>query len=80
VRVDGTDGGAIALEIWSLPKTAFGTFMAGIPAPLGIGTVELSDGSSVKGFICEANGTKGATDITNLGDWRSFLAQQDVPA
>ena len=28
----------------------------------------------------EANGTKGATDITNLGDWRSFLAQQDVPA
>ncbi|MFT4916374.1 MAG: allophanate hydrolase, partial [Yoonia sp.] len=80
VRVDGTDGGAIALEIWSLPKTAFGTFMAGIPAPLGIGTVALSDGSSVKGFICEANGTKGATDITNLGDWRSFLAQQDVPA
>ena len=80
VRVDGTDGGAIVLEIWSLPKTAFGTFMAGIPAPLGIGTVALSDGSSVKGFICEANGTKGATDITNLGDWRSFLAQQDVPA
>ena len=80
VRVDGTDGGAIALEIWSLPKTAFGTFIAGIPAPLGIGTVALSDGSSVKGFICEANGTKGATDITNLGDWRSFLAQQDVPA
>ena len=79
VRIDGADGGAIALEIWSLPKTAFGTFMAGIPAPLGIGTVELSDGSSVKGFICEANGTKGATDITNLGDWRSFLAQQDVP-
>jgi allophanate hydrolase len=80
VRIDGADSGAIALEIWSLPKTAFGTFMAGIPAPLGIGTVELSDGSSVKGFICEADGTKGATDITNLGDWRSFLAQQDVPA
>jgi allophanate hydrolase len=80
VRTDGGDGGAISLEIWSLPKTAFGAFMVGIPAPLGIGTVELSDGSSVKGFICEATATKGATDITNLGDWRRFLAQQDGPA
>ncbi|PUB17316.1 allophanate hydrolase [Yoonia sediminilitoris] len=76
----GDAGAAIALEIWSLPKTAFGTFMAGIPAPLGIGTVSLSDGSSVKGFLCEASGLDGATDITALGDWRSFLAQDAVPA
>jgi allophanate hydrolase len=54
--------------------------MAGIPAPLGIGTVALSDGASVKGFICEASGIKGATDITNLGDWRAYLAQGGVLA
>ncbi len=80
VRSDGADTGAIALEIWSLPTAAFGSFMARIPAPLGIGTIELSDGASVKGFICEASGTKGATDITALGDWRTYLAQTSVPA
>ena len=80
VRSDGPDIGSVALEIWSLPKSGFGTFMAGIPAPLGIGTVELSDGASVKGFICEASGTKGATDITALGDWRAYLAKTSVPA
>ena len=32
----------------------FGSFVAGIPAPLGIGTVELADGSQVQGFVCEA--------------------------
>ena len=73
LRVDGQQAGSIALEIWSLPHTAFGEFIAGIPAPLAIGTITLSDGSSVKGFICEAAGVKGATDITALGDWRAFL-------
>jgi allophanate hydrolase len=73
LRVDGPQAGSIALEIWSLPHTAFGEFIAGIPAPLAIGTITLSDGSSVKGFICEAAGVKGATDITALGDWRAFL-------
>lgn len=80
VRSDAPDAGAVTVEVWSLPKAAFGTFMAGIPAPLGIGTVALSDGVAVKGFICEASGTKGATDITELGDWRVYIAQSAVPA
>ncbi|MDF1727759.1 MAG: allophanate hydrolase [Sulfitobacter sp.] len=80
VRTSGPGTGPVAVEIWSLPIAAFGTFMAGIPAPLGIGTIALADGSSVKGFICEASGTKGATDITQLGDWRTYLEQQAVPA
>jgi allophanate hydrolase len=79
VRCDGPGTKTVALEIWSLPKSSFGIFMAGIPAPLGIGTIELSDGSFVKGFICESSGTKGATDITDLGDWRVYLAQKTVP-
>ncbi|MDG1066818.1 MAG: allophanate hydrolase [Sulfitobacter sp.] len=80
VRSDAADAGSVAVEVWSLPKVAFGQFMAGIPAPLGIGTVALSDGASVKGFICEASGAKGATDITHIGDWRAYLAQSVVPA
>lgn len=67
-------GASIALEVWALPRTAFGTFMAGIPSPLGIGTVALSDGNMVKGFLCEEAGTDGAEDITAFGGWRSYLA------
>ncbi|MEM9043633.1 MAG: allophanate hydrolase [Pseudomonadota bacterium] len=71
--VRGGQGASVALEIWSLPKPALGAFVEGIPAPLGIGSVELSDGSWVKGFLCESAGTKGATEISHLGDWRAYL-------
>ena len=53
-----------------------GAFMQTIPAPLAIGSVELADGTWVKGFVCEAEGAKGAQDITDLGDWRAYLARQ----
>jgi allophanate hydrolase len=65
-------GGAIAMEVWELPAKEFGSFVAGIPAPLGIGTVKLEDGSSVQGFVCEAIAAQGAEDITHLGSWRKF--------
>ncbi|MBX9942764.1 MAG: allophanate hydrolase [Reyranella sp.] len=66
-------GGAIALEVWSLPSAAVGAFVEQIPAPLGLGTVELEDGTSVKGFLCEAYATEGARDITALGGWRAYV-------
>ena len=47
---------------------------AEVPAPLAIGTVTLSDGSSVKGFVSEPRATEGAEDITHLGGWRAFIA------
>ena len=68
------DGGAISAEVWALPADGFGRFVAGIPAPLGIGTIELSDGTTAKGFLCESAGLDGATDITAKGGWRAFLA------
>jgi allophanate hydrolase len=80
VRREGSDAASIALEVWSLPKTALGTFIEGIPAPLGIGSIELSDGSWVKGFLCEASGTAGATDISHLGDWRAYTRQETAMA
>jgi allophanate hydrolase len=73
VRV--TEGGSpIALEVWEVPAAQFGSFVAGIPAPLGIGKVKLADGSEVPGFICEGIGIEGATDITHFGGWRAWLA------
>lgn len=74
VRSNDPDGVSVSLEIWSMPKSMFGLFIEAIPAPLGIGSIELSDGTWVKGFLCEASGTAGATDISHLGDWRAFLA------
>jgi len=73
VRV--SEGGqAIPLEVWEVPAEHFGSFVAGIPSPLGIGKVELADGRVVPGFICEGIGTEGATDITSFGGWRAYLA------
>jgi allophanate hydrolase len=69
------DGGAaIACEVWEMPASQFGSFVAGIPAPLGIGKLELVDGSSVNGFICEGIGIADAQDITEFGGWRAWLA------
>lgn len=67
------DGQSLAVEVWALPKSALADFMGGIPAPLGIGTVELEDGSSEKGFICEPLALNGARDITEFGGWRAFV-------
>ncbi len=66
-------GGAVELEVWGVPADQFGSFVAGIPAPLGIGKVELADGRQLPGFICEGIGSEGATDITHLGSWRAHL-------
>jgi allophanate hydrolase len=67
-------GAAIELEVWSVPLDQVGSFLAGIPAPLGLGTLELEDGTWEKGFICEGHAAQGARDITSLGGWRAFLA------
>lgn len=73
---DGNGSGGIEVEIWSLPSRAVGTFIAGIEAPLGIGTLRLEDGSSVKGFLCEAHAVAGAEDVTAFGGWRRFLTER----
>jgi allophanate hydrolase len=72
--VRGGDGAPIALEVWAMPLSRFGEFMEGIPSPLGIGTVHLEGGLTVKGFLCESAGLAGAEDITRFGGWRAFMA------
>jgi allophanate hydrolase len=71
---DEEGAGAIEVEVWELSLEAFGRFVAAIPAPLGIGTVALEDGSTVQGFLCEAATVRGARDVTAYGGWRGFLA------
>ena len=76
LRVGDNQGRAIKAEIWSLDPAGFGAFVAGIPAPLGIGTLRLADGGSAKGFLVEAQATIGAEDISALGGWRAYLARK----
>ena len=73
IRDDST-GVAIEVEVWQVPEENFGSFVAGIPAPLGIGKVELEDGRWLPGFICEAYGVIGARDISELGGWRQYMS------
>lgn len=73
------DGGsAIEVEVWELGLAEFGGFVAAIPPPLGIGSVELADGTMVRGFVCEPYGLTDARDITRFGGWRAFLASGDA--
>lgn len=75
LRVAKGKGEKIAVELWALSAEAFGTFVAGIPAPLGIGTLRLDDGTTAKGFLVEAEAVNGARDISSYGSWRSFMAE-----
>jgi allophanate hydrolase len=72
---DGTGPGNIEVEIWEMEEGAFGSFVALIPAPLGIGTLTLADGSTVKGFLCESHAIRDAEDITGFGGWRAWLSR-----
>lgn len=74
IRVAPGAGFAIATEVWALPPEGFASFVAAIPAPLGIGTLLLADGSRPKGFLAEPEGLHGATDISHHGGWRAFLS------
>ncbi|KAH7367204.1 urea amidolyase [Plectosphaerella cucumerina] len=74
------DGGAIEVEVWDMPNAHVASFLKTIPTPLGIGSVELQDGSWAHGFVCEPYGLEGATDITSYGGWRAFMASQGVGA
>ena len=74
LRVAQGEGEPIAVELWSLDEAAFGSFVAAIPAPLGIGTLCLTDGGTAKGFLVEAEAVRGARDISGYGSWRAFCA------
>jgi allophanate hydrolase len=74
LRVAAGQGTSVALEIWALSAAGFGRFVAAVPSPLSIGTVQLADGRSAKGFLVESDAVNGARDISDFGGWRKFVA------
>jgi len=79
MRIADGSGLPIETEVWAMPPEGFGTFVAGIPAPLGIGAVRLADGTNPKGFVVEAQEIGGARDISVFGGWRRYIAGPPAP-
>jgi allophanate hydrolase len=72
------DGGAaVAGELWLLPPLALARLLAGLPGPMALGPVDLEDGATHVGFLCEPAATAGCADITGFGGWREYLAGVD---
>lgn len=67
-------GRCIEVEVWEMPSTELGSFLNGIGAPLGLGKVELADGTVENAFICEHGALADARDISEFGGWRAYLA------
>ncbi len=81
VKVRDGSGKSIYLEVFKLPIENVGRFLQLIPPPLGLGTVDLEDGESVKGFICEGyvatdNSGFEVQDISHLQNWLDFVKQR----
>ena len=76
VRSPGFAGVGMEVEVWAMPTIHFGSFVAAVPSPLGIGSVQLANGSVVKGFLCEPFALETATEITRFGGWRAYLASR----
>lgn len=74
VRVGPDEGRAIEVDVWALAPEAFADFVVNVPPPLCIGTVELADGSTSAGFLCEPRALDGAQDVTAHGGWRHYRA------
>ncbi|HEY8911545.1 MAG TPA: hypothetical protein VIM51_14930 [Desulfosporosinus sp.] len=67
-----SSGASIQIEIWEMPVNKFGDFVSKIPSPLGIGKIELLDGSEISGFVCEAYACESSENITTTGSWRNI--------
>jgi allophanate hydrolase len=76
IRDLSAQGQGIELEVWAMPEESFGSFVAAVPPPLSIGSVELADATYVKCFLCESFALKSAEEITAFGGWRNYVSHR----
>ncbi|MFH5211862.1 allophanate hydrolase [Antrihabitans sp. NCIMB 15449] len=62
-------GVSIVGEKWVLSASALGDFLAELPTPMLLGSVELQDGSWITGFGCDFEAATAARDISAFGGW-----------
>jgi allophanate hydrolase len=80
LRVAAGRGSAIDVEIWAIPLDNFGRFVAAVPPPMSIGTLQIEGSRGIKGFLVEAEAVAGALDISRFRGWRAFMAAPGVTA
>ncbi|OBF12364.1 allophanate hydrolase [Mycobacterium sp. ACS4331] len=73
---DGAAGTALTGQHWLLSPAALGRFLAQLPAPMQLGSVELADGTWVTGFGCD--GAAAGRDISGYGSWPAAIAAGQV--
>jgi allophanate hydrolase len=73
------DGAELVGERWLLSPAALGTFLAALPEPMLLGSVQLSDGSTAVGFACDAVAASAGKDITAWGDWLADRSVEPKP-
>ncbi|WP_419767485.1 allophanate hydrolase [Arcobacter sp.] len=76
--IQDENGVSIELEVWAIPIENLGEFERTIPKPLCIGSIELENKKTVKGFLCEASALIGAKDISSFGGWKAFLNSNQI--
>ncbi|WP_458780682.1 allophanate hydrolase [Arthrobacter sp. D3-16] len=68
-------GAELVGERWLLSEAGLGSFLANLPEPMLLGSVELSAGSKAIGFACDAVAAASGQDITRYGDWLAFRTE-----
>ncbi|GAA2731727.1 allophanate hydrolase [Actinocorallia aurantiaca] len=70
------EGGVeVEVELYRLDTAGLGELLTETAPPLGLGTVELSGGRTVHGFLCEAHAVRHAPDISGHRSWPAYLEE-----
>lgn len=75
------DGRSVVGEVYDLPlETLRDHLLPAEPPELELGVIELDDGTACLATVLRAGfaGTAGLTDISDVGDWRAYLATLDA--
>ncbi|WP_446223981.1 allophanate hydrolase [Nocardia sp. IBHARD005] len=73
VRHGDGQGAPILGELFLVSPAGLGRFLAELPPPMALTSIELSDGRPVVGFACSYDAAVAATDITRYGSWVAYL-------
>ncbi|MGW4768583.1 allophanate hydrolase [Nocardia sp. NPDC004278] len=70
-------GAPILGELFRVSAAGLGSFLAALPAPMALTSIDISDGRAVIGFACTYDAARTATDITSFGGWKAYLQSQN---
>lgn len=70
-------GASVEVEVHRLPTAGIDRLRLALPQPLGVGLLDLADGTSVAGIICapSALDLPGTLDVSDHGSWPAYLAR-----